>query len=188
MHPLRPCQVGFANGSPSGFWSKTRSRKPTWKKGCSSAMYLLKDQSSTDQGEVIPETPRMSKLASSSPWEPAKPHDEACFWERIEALLPPLRPRPKCDFIHPRQLSPFPERLVLPFSQHTTLTTTTHTTTTHTNTQQHQRQEQQHSVAIFWLKFVVNAHPHLLRAWVSDLRHLVQVSEVHSDLTGDRRI
>ena len=24
--------------------------------------------------------------------------------------------RPKCDFIHPRQLSPFPERLVLPFS------------------------------------------------------------------------
>ena len=25
-------------------------------------------------------------------------------------------PRPKCDFIHPRQLSPFPERLVLPFS------------------------------------------------------------------------
>ena len=33
-----------------------------------------------------------------------------------EAPLPPLRPRPKCDFIHPRQLSPFPERLVLPFS------------------------------------------------------------------------
>ena len=29
---------------------------------------------------------------------------------------------------------------------------------------------------------MVNAHPHSLRAWVSDLRHLVQVSEVHSDL------
>ena len=72
--------------------------------------------SSTDQGEVIPETPRVSKLASSLPWEPAKPHDKACFWERIEAPLPPLRPRPKCDFIHPRQVSPFPERLVLPFS------------------------------------------------------------------------
>ena len=27
-----------------------------------------------------------------------------------------MRPRPKCKFIHPRQLSPFPERLVLPFS------------------------------------------------------------------------
>ena len=72
--------------------------------------------SSTDQGEVIPETPGVSKLASSSPWEPAKPQDEACFWERIEAPLPPLRSRPKCDSIHPRQLSPFHERLVLPFS------------------------------------------------------------------------
>ena len=72
--------------------------------------------SSTDQGEVIPETPGVSKFAFSLPWEPAKPHDKACFWERIEAPLPPLRPRPKCDFIHPRQLSPFPERLVLPFS------------------------------------------------------------------------
>ena len=72
--------------------------------------------SSTDQGEVIPETPRVSKHASSLPLEPAKLHDKACFWERIEAPLPPLRPGPKCDFIHPRQPSPFPERLVLPFS------------------------------------------------------------------------
>ena len=38
------------------------------------------------------------------------------FWERIEAQLPPLWPRPKCSFIHPRQLSPFPEHLELPFS------------------------------------------------------------------------
>ena len=58
----------------------------------------------------------MTKFASSLPWEPAKLHDKACFWERIEAPLPPLRPRPKGDFIHPRQLSPFPERLVLQFS------------------------------------------------------------------------
>ena len=43
-------------------------------------------------------------------------HEKACFGERIEVPLPPLRPRPKCDFIHPRQFSPFPERLVLPFS------------------------------------------------------------------------
>ena len=35
---------------------------------------------------------------------------------RIEAPLPPLRPRPKRNFIHPRQLSSFPERLELPFS------------------------------------------------------------------------
>ena len=38
------------------------------------------------------------------------------FGERIEAPLPPLRPRARCNFIHPRQLSPFPERLELPLS------------------------------------------------------------------------
>ena len=70
----------------------------------------------TDHSEVISETPRVSKDSTSLPREPAKPHDEAFFWERIEAPLPPLRLRPKCDFMHPRQLSPFPERLVLPFS------------------------------------------------------------------------
>ena len=70
----------------------------------------------TDHSDFIPETPRVSKHSASLPWEPAKPQDKACFWERIEAPLPPLRPRPKCDFIHPRQLNPFPERLVLPFS------------------------------------------------------------------------
>ena len=37
----------------------------------------------------------------------------ASFWERTEAPLPP--PRPRCNFIHPKQLSPFPERLELPF-------------------------------------------------------------------------
>ena len=44
------------------------------------------------------------------------------FWERIEAPLPPLRPWPKCNFSHPRQLSPFPERLELPFSNDEILT------------------------------------------------------------------
>ena len=63
-----------------------------------------------------PRLPRVSKHSTSLPWETAKPQDKACSWERIEAPLPPLRPRPKCDFIHPRQLSPFPERLVLPIS------------------------------------------------------------------------
>ena len=48
------------------------------------------------------------------PWEPIGPQGTASFWERTEAPLPPLRPR--CNFIHPRQLSPFPERLKLPFS------------------------------------------------------------------------
>ena len=71
---------------------------------------------STDHSDCIPVTPRISKQFASLPWELPKPHDKAYFWERIEAPLPPLRPRPKCNFIHPRQLSPFPECLVLPFS------------------------------------------------------------------------
>ena len=71
---------------------------------------------STDHSDCIPETPRISKLFDSLPSEPTRPQDKAYFWERIEAPLPPLRPRPKWNFIHPRQLSPFPQRLELPFS------------------------------------------------------------------------
>ena len=61
-----------------------------------------------------PPTPRPSRQPDFLPWEPTRPQDKAYFWERIEAPLPPVRPR--CNFIHPRQLSPFPERLELPFS------------------------------------------------------------------------
>ena len=71
---------------------------------------------STDHSDCIPETPRISKQFDSLPWEPTRIQDQAYVWERIEAPLPPLRPRPECNFIHPRQLSPFPERLELPFS------------------------------------------------------------------------
>ena len=66
---------------------------------------------STDHSEYIPVTPRVSNQFTSLPWETAKPQDMSCFWERIK-----VRPRPKCNFIHPRQLRPFPQRLVLPFS------------------------------------------------------------------------
>ena len=72
-----------------------------------------------DQGELIPETPRVPKLASSSPWEPAKPQDKACSWERIEAPLPPLRARPECDLIHQQRLSY--EELVCSGSDHVTM-------------------------------------------------------------------
>ena len=64
---------------------------------------------STDHADCIPETPRPSRQFDSLPCQPTRPHDEAYFWERIEAPLPPLRPRPECNFIHPR-------RLELPFS------------------------------------------------------------------------
>ena len=52
---------------------------------------------SESQGDVIPETPKVSMPVSSSPWEPTKTQDTACFWERIEAPLPPLRPRSTCE-------------------------------------------------------------------------------------------
>ena len=72
---------------------------------------------STDHSDCIPVTPRVSKQFASLPWEtPRSLKIRLIFWERIEAPLPPLRPRPKCNFIHPRQLSPFAERLELPFS------------------------------------------------------------------------
>ena len=40
-------------------------------------------------------------------------HCTSAFWEKSEAPLPP--PMRRCHFIHPKQLSPFPERLQLPY-------------------------------------------------------------------------
>ena len=57
--------------------------------------------------------PRPSKQPDTLPWEPTRPQDKPHFWERTEAPSPPLRPR--CNLIHPRQFSTFPERLKLPF-------------------------------------------------------------------------
>ena len=56
------------------------------------------------QDVVIPGTPKVSLLVSSSPKGPPKNEDTFCSRERIEAPLPPLQPRPTC------------ERLELPFS------------------------------------------------------------------------
>ena len=52
---------------------------------------------SESQGDVIPETPKVSLLVPSSPWGPAKNEDTACSPECIEAPLPPLQPRPTCE-------------------------------------------------------------------------------------------
>ena len=71
---------------------------------------------STDHSDCIPGTTRISKQCDPVPCEPAMPRDKASFWERLKAPLPPLPPRPKCNFTHPRLLSPFPERLEFPFS------------------------------------------------------------------------
>ena len=47
-------------------------------------------------------------------WKLSGTQGTASFWERTEAPLP--HPRPRCSFIRPKQLSPFPERMKLPFS------------------------------------------------------------------------
>ena len=70
----------------------------------------------TDYSDCIPGTTRISKQCDPAPCEPTIPRDKPYFCERLEAPLLPLRPRPKFNFIHPQQLSPFPERLELPFS------------------------------------------------------------------------
>ena len=57
-----------------------------------------------DQGDLIPETPRVTLPVPSSQREAPKPEISASDPEHIEAPLPPLRPRPTC------------ERLELPFS------------------------------------------------------------------------
>ena len=59
---------------------------------------------SESQGNVIPETPKVSMPVSSSTWGPWNDEDTACARERVEAPLLPLQPRPTC------------ERLELPFS------------------------------------------------------------------------
>ena len=56
--------------------------------------------------------PRSAGQPDALTWEPIGPQGAASFRERTEAPLPPLRPR--CNFVHPKQLSPFPERLELP--------------------------------------------------------------------------
>ena len=72
---------------------------------------------STDYSDCIPGTTRSSKHCDPVPCEPTIPLRQSLFfWERLEAPLPPLRPQPKCNFIYPQQLSPFPERRELPFS------------------------------------------------------------------------
>ena len=56
--------------------------------------------------EEAPSAPRRTGQPDAPTWELLGPQGTAS--------LPPSRPR--CNFIHPRQLSPLPERLKLPFS------------------------------------------------------------------------
>ena len=70
--------------------------------------------SKTKLRDEAPPAPRPTDQSATLPWERIGPKDIAYSWERNEAPLPPSRPG--CNFIHPRQFSPFLERLKLPFS------------------------------------------------------------------------
>ena len=58
--------------------------------------------------------PRPLGQPDAPTWELLGPQGTASFWERTEAPMPP--PKRRYNFIHPKQLSPFPERMKLPFS------------------------------------------------------------------------
>ena len=66
---------------------------------------------SKDHSDCIPVTPRVSKHSLLYLGRPRSLKKGLFFGERLEAPLPPLRPQPKYNFIHPRQLNPFPEIL-----------------------------------------------------------------------------
>ena len=120
-------QAGYVNGSPSGSWLGNRSKKAyleEWiftgddssdEQGFSKLPVLL--QSTGTKGSyvmIILQHPDHRDSPILFPVNLVGPKVRLTFWERIEAPLPPLRPR--CNFIHPRQLCPFPERLELAFS------------------------------------------------------------------------
>ena len=110
-------QVGSVNGNPSGSLLENRSKKAYLEE-----WIYTGDDSSDEQGfanfsALVQSTGNKGYIRDDAP-PPPRParqpdEDKAYFWERNEAPLPPLWSR--CNFIHPRQLSPFLERLKLPF-------------------------------------------------------------------------
>ena len=118
-------QVGSVNGNPPGSLLRNRSKKAYLEEWMFSgddssdeqgfANFPALVQSTGNNGYISDDAPPASRPAGqpdSLPWEPIGLQDKP--WERNEAPLPPLPPR--CNFIHPRQLSPFPARLKVPFS------------------------------------------------------------------------
>ena len=63
--------------------------------------------------EEAPSALRPTGQPDAPTWELLGPQGTASFWERTEAPLP--LPKRRCHFLHPKQLSPFPVRLELPF-------------------------------------------------------------------------
>ena len=117
------CQVGFVIGNPSVSRLEILGRRPFIEEWVFISDVHTDEQApiddpvlqSTDYSDCIHGTTRISKQCDPVPCEPTIPRDKPYFgndWRHHS----PLRPRPKCNLKHPQQLSPFPERLELPFS------------------------------------------------------------------------
>ena len=77
---------------------------------------ILKTQNCTikKKPEEAPSAPTPTGQLDVPTWEFPGRQGAASFWERTEAPLP--LPRHGCSFLNPKQFSPFPERLGLPFT------------------------------------------------------------------------
>ena len=136
-HPT--CQVGSVNGNYFGSRSATHFRKLTWRNGFtwvmtpqvtseSSAWRIFLRWYMMPNTKIVPpyrnalkkhlrhrdRHGRKSGEHGTPTWKISGTQGTASFWERAEAPPPP--PRPRCNFFRPKRLSPFPERLKLPFS------------------------------------------------------------------------
>ena len=121
------CQVGYVNGNPSGSLLGNRSKKPTWRNGflrattlptnkdlrISLCSYTALATQITDVMMIL-QHPDQRGSPILFPGNLLGPRIRPTFGKELRHHCLLLRPR--CNFIHPRQLSPFPERLELPFS------------------------------------------------------------------------
>ena len=114
---------------PSGSRSGNRSKRPSWRSGSSTAVNRLPNKilwmslCSRAQTTLIAylKHPDHRDNLTLFLGHPRGLSVRPIFGSELRHPLPPLWPRPTCNFIHPRQLSPFPERLELPFSNDETL-------------------------------------------------------------------
>ena len=118
------CQAGYVNGIPSGSLSEIRSKRPSWRSGSSSAVTLLTDRTlwislcSTAQTTVMAflRHPEFRKKSILFLGNQRGLKIRLMFGNELRHHCLHYGHGLNANFIHPRQLSPFPERLELPFS------------------------------------------------------------------------
>ena len=109
------CRVGSDNGKHFGFQMATRFRRPTWKNGCT---WVMTPQKGADYKDCTTKhkLPEDAPSAPRSSWQAGGEHDTPTWKLSGTQGTASFSPRPQCNFIHAKQLSPFPERLKLPCS------------------------------------------------------------------------